>query len=330
MTPAAQPTPLLAVESLAVHLQGAAAPVPLVREVDFRIERGDILGIVGESGSGKSMTALAVMGLLPERAVASGRILCEGEDLIAAGEDRLCRLRGNRIAMVFQEPMTALNPVHTIGAQIAESLMLHRGLAHAAAMAEAARLVDRVRLPEPRSRLQAYPHQLSGGQRQRAMIAMALACAPDILIADEPTTALDVTVQAQILDLIHDLVEESGMALILISHDLGIVYDVTDHVLVMYAGRVVESGPTTELFRRRAHPYTEALFGALPRAGISRGSKLFAIPGTVPEPSATARGCAFADRCRLAIEACRAGEPPWLRVGPDHRALCLRAEETRT
>jgi peptide/nickel transport system ATP-binding protein len=319
--------PLLAVERLAVAIPGDLGPTMLVRAVDFAIGRGDILGIVGESGSGKSMTALALMGLLPEPAIASGRVLLDGEDLLAAGETRLCQLRGDRIAMVFQEPMTALNPVHTVGAQIAESLMLHRGLAHGSALAEAARLVDRVRLPEARARLMAYPHQLSGGQRQRVMIAIALACAPDILIADEPTTALDVTVQAQILDLIHDLVEESGMALILISHDLGVIHDVTDRVLVMYAGKVVESGPTVELFRRRAHPYTEALFGALPQTGAGRGP-LVAIPGTVPEPASVGPGCAFADRCRLAIAECRASEPPWRQIGPGHRALCLRAEET--
>jgi peptide/nickel transport system ATP-binding protein len=320
-------TPLLAVERLAVAIPGERGPVMLVREVDFAIGRGDILGIVGESGSGKSMTALALMGLLPDQAIASGRILLDGEDLLAAGEPRLCQLRGDRIAMVFQEPMTALNPVHTVGAQIAESLMLHRGLAHGAALAEAERLIDRVRLPEPRARLMAYPHQLSGGQRQRVMIAIALACAPDILIADEPTTALDVTVQAQILDLIHDLVEESGMAMILISHDLGVIHDVTDRVLVMYAGKVVESGPTVELFGRRGHPYTEALFGALPQTGARHGP-LIAIPGTVPEPASVGPGCAFADRCRLAIAACRSGEPPWRRIGPAHRALCLRAEAT--
>ncbi|MBI1774800.1 MAG: ABC transporter ATP-binding protein [Proteobacteria bacterium] len=319
--------PLLTVETLAVRIPASRGLVSLVREVDFTLERGDILGIVGESGSGKSLTALAIMGLLPERAVASGRVRFEGEDLLAASEERLCRLRGDRIAMVFQEPMTALNPVQTVGAQIAESLVLHRGMAESAALAEAERLIDRVRLPEPRSRLAQYPHQLSGGQRQRVMIAIALACAPDILIADEPTTALDVTVQAQILDLIHDLVEDSGMALILISHDLGVIYDVTDRVLVMYAGRVVESGPTVELYERRGHPYTAALFGALPRAGVARGSRLVAIPGTVPEPSSLAKGCAFADRCRLAIEPCRAGEPPWHALGTDHRALCLRAGE---
>jgi peptide/nickel transport system ATP-binding protein len=230
--------------------------------------------------------------------------------------------------MIFQEPMSALNPVHTIGNQIAESLILHRGLYPTDAEAEAVRLLELVRMPEPRARLAQYPHQLSGGQRQRVMIAIALACQPDILIADEPTTALDVTVQAQILDLIHDLVDELGMALVLISHDLGIVGDITDRVLVMYAGKVVEAGPTVQLFDRRAHPYTRGLFGALPDPGRARGSRLFAIPGTVPDPWLVPGGCAFADRCHLVEPACREAVPPSVEVGPTHRALCRRTDMT--
>ena len=319
---------LLAVDKLAVHMPTLRGQVPLVREVNFSIERGETLGIVGESGCGKTMTALALMGLLPDRAIPSGQIVFEGEDLLAQPESRLCQLRGNRLAMIFQEPMSALNPVHPIGKQIAESLILHRGLFPTDAAAEAVRLLDLVRMPEPRARLAQYPHQLSGGQRQRVMIAIALACQPDILIADEPTTALDVTVQAQILDLIHDLVDELGMALILISHDLGIVGDITDRVLVMYAGRVVEAGPTVELFHRRAHPYTRGLFGALPQPGRTRGSPLFAIPGTVPDPWSVAGGCAFADRCLLVEPECRAALPPDVEVGPAHTALCRRTEVT--
>jgi peptide/nickel transport system ATP-binding protein len=319
---------LLRVQNLAVHMPSVAGPIPLVRDVSLDLERGETLGIVGESGCGKSMTALALMGLLPERAVATGRIEFDGEELLAASEARMCEIRGNRMAMIFQEPMTALNPVHTVGQQIAESLMLHRGLARASALDEAVRLLDQVRLPEPRARLGQFPHQLSGGQRQRVMIAIALACKPDILIADEPTTALDVTVQAQILDLIHDLVEELGMALILISHDLGVVGDITDRVLVMYAGRIVESGPTVDLFDRRAHPYTRGLFGALPEPGRTRGERLFAIPGTVPDPKDEIEGCAFAERCEYAESACRRGEPPWISVSERHFALCRRTDAT--
>ncbi|MSP49077.1 MAG: ABC transporter ATP-binding protein [Alphaproteobacteria bacterium] len=317
---------LLAVDRLAVHMPTSRGAVPLVREVSFAVERGETLGIVGESGCGKTMTALALMGLLPDGALPSGEVRFEGENLLALPEEKLCKLRGNRLAMIFQEPMSALNPVHPIGKQIAESLILHRGLYPTDAEAEAVRLLDLVRMPEPKARLAQYPHQLSGGQRQRVMIAIALACQPDILIADEPTTALDVTVQAQILDLIHDLVDEFGMALVLISHDLGIVGDVTDRVLVMYAGRVVESGPTVDLFRRRAHPYTRGLFGALPNPLRARGSRLFTIPGTVPDAWAVATGCAFADRCQLAEPECRVALPPDVEVGPDHRALCRRTE----
>jgi len=319
---------LLAVDKLAVHMPSHRGPIPLVREVSFAIEKGETLGIVGESGCGKTMTALALMGLLPDGAVPSGEIRFEGENLVTLPEDQLCKLRGNRIAMIFQEPMSALNPVHTIGNQIAESLILHRGLYETDAMAEAVRLLELVRMPEPKARLAQYPHQLSGGQRQRVMIAIALACQPDILIADEPTTALDVTVQAQILDLINDLVGELGMALVLISHDLGIVGDITDRVLVMYAGKVVESGPTVELFNRRAHPYTRGLFGALPDPGRARGSRLYAIPGTVPDPWLVPGGCAFADRCPLVEQACRDAVPPNVEVGPTHRALCRRTDMT--
>jgi len=319
---------LLAVDKLAVHMPSHHGPIPLVREVSFSIEKGETLGIVGESGCGKTMTALALMGLLPDGAVPSGEIRFEGENLLAQPEDRLCKLRGNRLAMIFQEPMSALNPVHPIGGQIAESLILHRGLYQTDAMAEAVRLLELVRMPEPKARLAQYPHQLSGGQRQRVMIAIALACQPDILIADEPTTALDVTVQAQILDLIHDLVDELGMALVLISHDLGIVGDITDRVLVMYAGKVVEAGPTVPLFDRRAHPYTRGLFGALPDPGRARGSRLYAIPGTVPDPWLVPGGCAFADRCPLVEPACRDEIPPNVEVGSDHRALCRRTDLT--
>ncbi|MBM3598578.1 MAG: ABC transporter ATP-binding protein [Alphaproteobacteria bacterium] len=322
---------LLAVEGLNVTLATDAGPVAVVHDVGFTLDRRETLGIVGESGCGKTMTALALMGLLPEAARTAGRILFDGEDLLAADEARLCSLRGDRLAMIFQEPTTALNPVHTVGHQVAEVLMLHRDMAETAALAEARRLLDMVGLPRAAERLAAYPHQLSGGQRQRVMIAMALACKPDILVADEPTTALDVTVQAQILDLIGELVRELGMALVLITHDLGVVGQVTDRVAVMYAGRVVESGPTEAIFAKRAHPYTQGLFKARPsHAGQGRAAgtaaRLATIPGLVPDPRSPPPGCAFAPRCPHAIEICRR-PPPLVAIGESHDALCHRVGE---
>ena len=250
---------LLEIEGLDVAIGTPLGPVEILREVGLTLERGESLGLVGESGCGKSMTALAILGLLPEAARANGRIVLEGRNLLELGEAELCRLRGRRLAMVFQEPMTALNPVRSIGDQVAEGLRLHLGLNGRRALDRAAALLERVGLPESDFPLGLHPHQLSGGQRQRVVVAMALACGPDILIADEPTTALDVTIQAQILDLIAELAAEEGMALILISHDLGVIAEMTDRMAVMYAGAIVESGPTAEVFRRRAHPYTEGL-----------------------------------------------------------------------
>lgn len=322
--------PVLALDDLTVRFRLRRGELTAVDGVSFTVHRGETFGLVGESGSGKSVTARSIMRLIPEPPgeIPRGRIDFEGRDVLGLNDAEMRALRGRRIAMVFQEPMSALNPVHPIGGQIAESLILHRGLYQTDAMAEAVRLLELVRMPEPKARLAQYPHQLSGGQRQRVMIAIALACQPDILIADEPTTALDVTVQAQILDLIHDLVDELGMALVLISHDLGIVGDITDRVLVMYAGKVVEAGPTVPLFDRRAHPYTRGLFGALPDPGRARGSRLYAIPGTVPDPWLVPGGCAFADRCPLVEPACRDEIPPNVEVGSDHRALCRRTDLT--
>jgi peptide/nickel transport system ATP-binding protein len=273
------------------------------------------------------MTALALMGLLPEAARTRGSVRVDGRDLLTLPEDKLCRLRGDRVAMIFQEPMTALNPVQTVGHQVAEPLILHRGASRSAARAEALRLLERVRIPEARRRLDAYPHQLSGGQRQRVMIAMALACGPDLLIADEPTTALDVTVQARILDLIVEIVEETGMALILVSHDLGVVAETVDDVVVMYGGTVVERAPVADLFRRRAHPYTRGLFAARPTLA-DRPERLPAIPGAVPGPAELPPGCRFAGRCPLTIPDCAAGPPPMVAVGERHEAACIRIEET--
>ncbi len=311
---------LLDVTDLRVTLQTARGPADALRGVSFSLARGDTVGLIGESGCGKSITALALMGLLPDGATTSGSIRFDGQELTTLPEAQLCRLRGDRIGMVFQEPMTALNPLHTVGRQIAESLRLHKGLSGAAARAEALRLLERVQLPQAAQRLDAYPHQLSGGQRQRVVIAIALACGPDLLIADEPTTALDVTIQREVLDLIAELVREDGMGLLLISHDLGVMADTVQRMLVMYGGTVVESGPTAEVFRRLAHPYSRGLFAARPRLGLARGTRLATIPGRVPELPDMPAGCPFADRCPLVVDDCRA-RPAAGAVG-DPRARC--------
>jgi peptide/nickel transport system ATP-binding protein len=320
--------PLLQVRDLRVTLRTARGPADAVRGVGFALRRGETLGLVGESGCGKSVTALALMGLLPETARVAGSVRFAGRELVGLPDDALCVIRGDRIAMVFQEPMTSLNPLHPVGRQVAEPLRLHRGLDAGAARAEVLRLLERVGLPGAARRLDAYPHQLSGGQRQRVTIAMALACGPDLLVADEPTTALDVTVQGQILDLIADLVAERGMALILISHDLGVIAENVERMMVMYGGTVVEHGPTREVFGRRMHPYTQGLFSARPRLGGGRGVRLATIPGTVPDLADLPRGCPFAGRCPRVIDACSAAPPAEARVGPEHAVRCVRVGET--
>ena len=281
---------------------------------------------MGESGCGKSMTALALMGLLPEGAQLDGAISLNGRNLRALDEEAMCHVRGNAIAMVFQEPMTSLNPVHTVGAQITEPMMLHLGLERDEAKVEALSLLERVGLAAPERYYAAYPHQLSGGQRQRTMIAMALSCHPEVLIADEPTTALDVTVQGQILDLICDVVRERQMSLILISHDLGVIAETVDRVTVMYGGAVVEQGPTSEVFATLAHPYTQGLFAAVPQVGGGR-RRLRTIPGVVPELADLPNGCTFADRCPLVRETCHQQVPVMRDVSDDHAAACLRLDD---
>ena len=315
---------LLDVTDLRVTLQTSRGAVDALRGVSFSLPRGGTLGLIGESGCGKSMTALALMGLLPEAAQVQGSIRLQGQELTTLPEADWCGLRGHRIGMVFQEPMTALNPLHTVGHQIAESLRLHKGLSRSAALAEALRLMERVQLPQARARLAAYPHQLSGGQRQRVVIAIALACGPDLLIADEPTTALDVTIQREVLELIQELVREGGMGLLLISHDLGVMADTVERLLVMYGGTVVESGPTAAVFERLAHPYTRGLFAARPRLGLARGTRLATIAGRVPALADLPPGCPFAERCDRVIEACRVASPAAVAVGPQHEARCLR------
>jgi len=317
---------LLQVENLEVRLRTARGSAAAVRGVSFALDRGETLGLVGESGSGKSMMGLALLGLLPEGAEVSGRIRFDGRELMGLADAELCKLRGDRIGIVFQEPMTALNPLHSVGRQVAEPLLVHRRLTAAVARETAIRLLDRVGLPDAARRFDAYPHQLSGGQRQRVVIAMALACDPDLLIADEPTTALDVTLQRQILDRLAELGDSSGMALLLISHDLGVIAENTQRMLVMYGGSIVESGPTPAVLRRLAHPYSQGLLGARPRLGAMRGTRLATIPGSAPELADVPAGCPFADRCRLAIDACRTAPPPPEVVGPDHVARCIRLD----
>ncbi|MFY8089299.1 MAG: ABC transporter ATP-binding protein, partial [Rubrivivax sp.] len=299
---------MLALNNLHLTLASPRGPLPALRGLTLRLERGQTLGLVGESGCGKSLTALAIMGLLPESAQLSGAITFDGRALTSLDDAAMGRVRGARIGMVFQEPMTALNPLHRIGRQIAEPLRLHRGMDSASARAEALRLLERVKMPQAAARLNAYPHQLSGGQRQRVVIAMALACGPQLLVADEPTTALDATVQREVLDLIDELVADSGMALLLISHDLGLMADRVEQLAVMYAGQVVEQGATAEVFARPQHPYTQGLLAARPRLGLARGTRLATIPGRVPDLLALPSGCSFAPRCPRADAACQA--PP--------------------
>ena len=295
--------------------------VPVLEDLSFAIAPGETLGLVGESGCGKSVTALSIMRLLPHppARVTGGRILFDGTDLMGLDAEALRAIRGDRVAMIFQEPMTSLNPVFTIGDQIAESLIVHRGATRAAARAEAARLLDLVGIPAAATRLDRYPHELSGGQRQRAMIAIALACKPRLLIADEPTTALDVTVQAQILDLIARLRRDLGMAVLLITHDLGVVAEFCDRVAVMYAGRIVEEAPAAALFAAPRHRYTEALLRSMPAANAP-GRELPSIPGSVPPPAARGAGCIFAPRCGFALPRCAAELPPL--SAPPHRLRC--------
>ena len=322
---------LLEVSGLRISLPTRRGRALAVRGLDFSLARGDTLGLIGESGCGKSLTALALMGLLPEGAQASGSIRFDGQELLGLDDRALCRLRGNRMAMVFQEPMTALNPVHSIGRQVAEPLRLHQGLTARQAHAEAVALLERVGIAQAAQRLDAYPHQFSGGQRQRIAIARALACGPDLLIADEPTTALDVTLQRQILELIRGLVAERGMALVLISHDLGVIAQTVRRTLVMYGGTVVESGPTRAVFGAQAHPYTQGLFAARPQFGAARvpGARLPTIAGTVPELADLPPGCPFAGRCPRTIAACHAALPPAVALGADHEARCIRLGEAR-
>ena len=314
--------PLLSIAGLRTVFPGNVAAVD---GVDLTLERGRTLGIVGESGSGKSMLSLSIMGLVPPPGrIAAGSIRFDGQELPTLPPRALRALRGRRIAMIFQEPMTSLNPAHPIGAQITEAIAAHEpGVPARILRDRAVAALERVRIPDPARRFDDYPHQLSGGQRQRVMIAMALVCHPDLLIADEPTTALDVTVQAEILALLKSLQRETGMALLLISHDLGVVAGMADAVAVMYAGQVVEQAPAAALFADAQHPYTLGLIGSAP-AAAARGTRLLAIEGNVPTAAAMPAGCRFHPRCALAEPACAAAPPALYRFTPDHHALCRR------
>ncbi|MGB9739435.1 ABC transporter ATP-binding protein [Chloroflexus sp.] len=316
--------PLLEVRDLRTYFHTQDGIVKAVDGVSFYVNRGETLGIVGESGCGKSVTSLSIMRLIPNPPgkIVSGQILFDGEDLLQASEEEMRRIRGNRIAMIFQDPMTSLNPVLTIGRQITESLELHLKLSKKEARDRAIELLDMVGIPSPSKRLDNYPHQFSGGMRQRVMIAMALSCNPELLIADEPTTALDVTIQAQILELINRLREELETAVILITHDLGVVAGMTDRVTVMYAGKVVEEGPTAEIFANPRMPYTIGLLRSIPRLDEERGRRLTPIRGLPPNLIDLPPICPFSPRCDYAREECLARVPELRRVGPDHRAAC--------
>jgi oligopeptide/dipeptide ABC transporter ATP-binding protein len=321
--------PLLSVEGLFTWFTSDAGPIRAVDGVDFEVRSGRTLGVVGESGSGKSVTALSIMRLVdpPGEIQAGSRILFEGRDLVQLGEHAMERIRGNEISMIFQEPMTSLNPVYPVGEQIAEAVRTHRDVTHAEADERAVEMLELVGIPEARRRSRDYPHQLSGGMRQRVMIGMALACEPKLIIADEPTTALDVTIQAQILDLLIELRDRLGMSMILITHDLGIVAETCDDVVVMYAGKVVERGTATEVFAAPQHPYTEALLQSIPTLGMRQHEPLRVIRGAVPSPLDWPSGCRFAPRCDYAFERC--AEPPPL-FGFDGRlAACWLCEGGR-
>ena len=320
--------PLLEVDDLHMHFFTRDGVVKAVDGVSFTLENGQTLGVVGESGSGKSVTAMSIMRLIPEPPgkVVSGDIRFKGESILKMSEKEQRKLRGNRIAMIFQDPMTSLNPVYRIGKQIAEPLRLHKGMTRKEAWAAAVELLRQVGIPQAEERARNYPHEFSGGMRQRAMIAMALACGPDILIADEPTTALDVTIQAQILDLMQEIQKNTDSAIILITHDLGVVADMADNILVMYGGRPVEYGPAEEVFYNPIHPYTWGLLESLPRHDVDDKGALCPIKGQPPSLIHLPRGCSFSPRCAYAKDECRGeSQPPLVEVEPGHFSSCFFA-----
>jgi len=325
--------PLLEIDNLQTHFFTAAGVVRAVDGVSYEVRGGEVLGVVGESGCGKSVTALSILRLVadPPGRIVGGAIRFEGTNLLELSEAEMESVRGNDISMIFQEPMTSLNPLMTVGRQISEAIVLHQGLARGDAMDQATEMLRRVHIPEPERRVQAYPHQLSGGMRQRAMIAMALSCNPKLLIADEPTTALDVTIQAQILDLMRELQDTLGTAIILITHDMGVVAENADRVVVMYAGRKVEEASADDLFERPGHPYTKGLLGSLPNLEVvartdARRARLNEIKGMVPSLANLPRGCSFAPRCAFATAQCRVEYPPLIAHRPSHWVACWHAD----
>ncbi len=320
--------PLLEVRDLTIHFSTEEGLVRAVENVSFEIYPGEILGIVGESGCGKSVTGLSFLKLIPipPGQIVSGDIFFEGTRLLNLEEKEMEKIRGNDISMIFQEPMTSLNPVFTIGDQIMEAILLHQGLHKTEARKRTIEMLDRVKIPSPEKRIDSYPHQLSGGMRQRAMIAMALSCQPKLLVADEPTTALDVTIQAQVLQILKEIQREMGMSVMLITHDLGVVSEIADRVAVMYAGRILEYGSIESIFGKMRNPYTKGLMHSIPQL-TERKNRLNTIPGQVPNPMDLPVGCKFHPRCHLMIEACKKEEPPLFQVNGDHFSRCLRWQE---
>jgi peptide/nickel transport system ATP-binding protein/oligopeptide transport system ATP-binding protein len=320
--------PLLEVRDLSIHFFTEEGVVRAVENVSFEIYPGEILGLVGESGCGKSVTGLSLLKLIPipPGQIVSGEILFDGRGVLQLEEKEMEKIRGNDISMIFQEPMTSLNPVFTIGDQIMEAILLHQGLHKTEARKRTIEMLDRVKIPSPEKRIDSYPHQLSGGMRQRAMIAMALSCQPKFLIADEPTTALDVTIQAQVLHLLKEIQRDMGMSVMLITHDLGVVAEIADRVAVMYAGRIFEYGPIQAIFGKMRNPYTRGLMGSIPQL-TERKARLNAIPGQVPDPMNLPVGCKFHPRCDLMIEDCKKEEPPLFKVNGDHFSRCIRWKE---
>ncbi|MEY4844455.1 MAG: hypothetical protein RL312_736 [Pseudomonadota bacterium] len=319
---------LLDVQGLTTAFMTGRGEITAIEDVSFSLKEGEILGIVGESGSGKSVTALTIMGLLPRppARIAAGSVMFQGQDLTKLSAREMQRIRGPGIAMIFQEPMTSLNPVFSIGDQIMETIRAHENLPAAALRKRAIDMLDKVGIPSAARRLDDYPHQMSGGQRQRVMIAIALACNPKLLIADEPTTALDVTIQAQILDLLMDLRDEFRMAIMIITHNMGVIAETADRVLVMYAGRVIEEAPVARVFDHPVHPYTRGLLECVPSITEDR-ARLIAIPGTLPDPARRPPGCRYSVRCRYAQPSCSEALPPLILEEADHWAACLRAKE---